>query len=378
MKQKIVFVTFLGAFLLSGSVFISCAEKSFTKINRCQDFYKPCINKNGMDRFRYSFKVEGQVRIEFLMDNSGSMAEENKKVAHRFNDLRLQLDGLKWRAGISTTDVDNENRILMNGQSFIDWNTVNPISTFTQAIQRTESIQCGDTRVAQEGMASFKKQKNRVYNDACPSGKESGIKTARKLVKNGRSFAISQGVGEVAPWTFVMISDEDDHNVYQQYKSESPSERNEIVKKQVADFEGELNQSLKGIPWIWHSLIIRPGDEGCLDEQNRQGNDRTLGRYGHFYSELSQRTGGKVIDICQPNYGSALRDIGKDIAAKLNTIAIACQQPENLRVNIKDGDRIHVIDESDYTINNKIVEFDESILGVGNTVNLEYKCPELI
>ena len=120
--------------------------------------------------------------------------------------------------------------------------------------------------------------------------------------------------------------------------------------------------------------------KNCLKKQTDQGNARNLGYYGYFYDELSKRTGGKVIDICQSDYGSALKDIGQDIADKLNTIGIACQQPENLHITIKDkvNNSIRKIEEVDYIINNKVIEFNQKILDVGSEVSLNYRCYELM
>ena len=382
MKQKIAFTGFLSVLFLSGIFSISCAEKTFTKINRCQNFYKPCINKDGMDIFDYSFSVEGKVRIEVFMDNSGSMADEHQRFTNGFGNLRLPLQGMKWQAGISLTDTDKENRILFDGQPFLTWETANPLSAFKAALPRPESVECRKNIEKMDAGAdpSLQKIKKKEYNVSCPSDRESGMEVAKKLIQNSHTSLAIQGIGEVAPWTFVMVSDEDDYNAYRQYKDASHSERTQIIQQEVVQFENELNQSLKGIPWVWNSIIVRPEDENCLKEQTDQGNARNLGYYGYFYDELSKRTGGKVIDICQSDYGSALKDIGQDIADKLNTIGIACQQPENLHITIKDkvNNSIRKIEEVDYIINNKVIEFNQKILDVGSEVSLNYRCYELM
>ena len=369
MKHKIFYV----AFLLGGVFLTACAEKTFTKINRCQNFFVPCENKNGMDHFEYSFQVEGKANIEFIVDNSGSMATEHKdKILYSFNDLQKSLRGLKWTANVSTTDdkFTSKNKQL-------SWETVNPFQILTQTLKRSESIECGaqNNNSRSENLKTAKHRKN-----TCPSNKESGTYMAKKLVQNyfNNNYGIStlEEVKETKNWIFVMISDEDDYEAYSQahggYENKSSFERNQIIQEKVAHFESNLNEKLKGRKWTWHSIIIKPGDQNCLDKQYKQGNNKTFGREGHFYNALSKRRRGSVVNICQSNYSSAFKNIGQD-AKKFNTMMLACEDPRDITAIINGKE----IKDSDYKIIDKVIEFKESALNLEDKVELKYTCIEL-
>ena len=309
------------------------------------------------------------------------MATEHKKVGSAFPEFqeKLHQDGfMRVRFGIFTTDY---RRIEFDGKPFIDWNTLDPASLFITGIQSLESIQCGDARenLGTDGTL-LNKRVQKGLGVSCPSGRESGVNAMKRAIQSSPWFFEPSETGEVPSRVFILASDEDEDTVYQQYRGKKPSERREVINQALIDVESEINQLLKGVRWNVYSIVVRPGDAHCLNQQNSQGNETTLGREAHFYTKLSQRTGGRVISICESSYSSALRNIGRDIAKRTNTAAIACSNP-NITVfkTSKEGaGEVDLLHEKPYQINNRVIEVDERFLGIGYTVDLKYTCPELL
>ena len=58
----------------------------------------------------------GAVDILFVIDNSGSMDDEQEEMAKRFSSFLSLLFDLSWQVGITTTDLSDSNKYYTDGK----------------------------------------------------------------------------------------------------------------------------------------------------------------------------------------------------------------------------------------------------------------------
>lgn len=396
--------------LLIGSYWVACAPKKFDKdleVNKCQNFAEVCVSSGELDHFDYTVTANGGlVDILFVADNSGSMSFEQAHMAQRFSSFLAQLDAryVDYRIGIVTSDISsgatsstaddgassslyngpraiNQNGALQdgnlvkfeNGEAFITSSTGNKENLFAKNIQRPETNQC----------ESFLKQypssqpPSQGLKDNCPSGDERGIFAANLFFeKNPASF-----IRPNAHMAVVFLADEDVRSgLYLNpkntaYKLEEKDEPSTLINKVKSTYSGK-SLSL-------HSIIVAPGDQGCLAAQSKQMGpqylsptygvtyNQMLGSEGHKYSEATQMTNGIQGDICAGDYGSQLANIGTNIVDRLADITLACANPGSLDVTLTPA---HV--GTSWSVSGNILHFSKG-LTPGTQVRLKYSCVTL-
>lgn len=234
-----------------------------------------------------------KVDILFVVDNSTSMAAEQKKMADRIGSFLSKLNDVDWQLGITTTDVSNGKygikgsllRIGHQGEYFIGSETSNPEALFRKHIQREESTSCGFD---------------------CPSPTEQPL-MATIMAASKHDSDNSGFFREGALLAVVVISDEDE-------KSSGPSSAtkpSEVVAA-VKNYLGS-NKNVTG-----YGIVIQPWDRECFESQK----ENSLAHYGEFVQNFADLTGGLTGSICDSDYSENLDAIGKDTRNKLKSITL--------------------------------------------------------
>ncbi|MCC7403026.1 MAG: hypothetical protein IT288_01390 [Bdellovibrionales bacterium] len=324
-------------------IYVGCSDVKFKSVpsdacaNANEYGTNTCFEQSGWLNYHFNFKV-GRVDILFVVDNSGSMYTEQTYMGDRFPNLLNRIANLDYQISLITTDVSaspgnnvarsaNGYGSLQDGK-FIKFPSgdyiLNPLipdvaSQFRQTIRRNETLTCDNTS----------------YTD-CPSGDERGI-YALNLALDRADARFFRPDSHLA---VVILADEDERSNGGNI-SGYPLETYDLP----LTFAQKVNSQLgKGKTVSVHSVIIRPGDSACLDQQNSQA--RVRGYYGTQYARLvtadadSELRGahpgflrGELGSICAADYGAQMGDIGSRLPVNANVKVLPC---------VPDADKIEV------------------------------------
>jgi hypothetical protein len=335
---------FSWQFVAAGVVFgyfVGCSPVTFERLPEppCGSEGISCVQKCTGTACIQSYSVErrvgeGLVDILIVNDNSGSMSKEQEKMADRFPTFIQSLGNLQYRIAMTTTDISsvysstpvgikngpdqfNGNGALQDGNlidfasglKFIDPSTPNRNSLFFNSIRRTETIQC-----EQSG-----------YQE-CPSDDERGIFAANLVLDR----TANQFMRPMAHLAVIVLADEDERNI-----SDSRSARDDDDRALMAMYPQEsydlpqtfidrFKSKYPGKTLSVHSIIVKPGDLACMNQQSSQGTF-IRGIEGYAYAKLSNLTGGKIGSICAPDFGAQLTDIGYFLQDQVTSLPFSCR-----------------------------------------------------
>lgn len=228
-----------------------------------------------------------KVDILFVIDNSGSMAYEQKSMASRVRNFLDVVKGLDWQIAVTTTDPGN---IALGDGRLV------PLYGKTGSYILTSSMSDADARTTL-GMT--------LQRPETGSGYEQGILTTyraieRSLASTNNSTKFIRADSQLA---VVLISDEDE-------SANGPKNDPANLVKYVQDtFQGQKAMS-------FHSIIARPGDKACLSGEGYAA--------GFRYEQMSKLTGGVIGDVCATDYAAQVQGIAEGVRKTLKTISLSC------------------------------------------------------
>lgn len=229
-----------------------------------------------------------KVDILFVMDNSGSMAYEQRSMANRVRNFIDVIRGLDWQIGITTTDPRNttlgdgrlvpmkslSSTYLLN--SSMEENLVRDVLSST--LQRTETGSGSEQGI----YTTYRALERSVANDGNNSG----------LIREGAQLAV------------VLISDED--------------ESANGAKNDPSNLINYIQQTFQGSKALsFHSIITRPDDTACKSTYGAT--------YGFRYQSISNLTGGVIGDVCALDYAAQVQGIAEGVRKTLKTFSLACE-----------------------------------------------------
>lgn len=289
--------------------------------------------------------------ILVVIDNSGSMSQEQANMGARFGSLLDQLSGLDWQVGITTTDLNTSSP----SGSFRKDGRLLPIANMSGQYVLTSSMNATTAR------QNFSATVQRPANEG--SGNEQGIgATYRALQRNAQAFSSDNTTGGFlrsgAVLSVVVVSDADETNPNGTQTHNSPQGLMNLVRSMYP-----------GKPFSFHSIIVRPGDRACLNLANSGNED-----YGYSYSDLSGLTGGIVGTVCSADYGSQLAAMGRATVDLINSANLNCAPLDTNGDGIRDV-QIVTADGSaapSYTIDGLRIQFSRALPAGNNQLN--YSC----
>lgn len=362
-------VTALGLF--SGLWIVSaCSDNTFTATDesafvQCLDARPEVVCKKSceagvcFEEYDYQIDTESQITdILFVVDNSGSMYTEQVEMGSKFPKFLNAITNLDYRIAITTTDISREDNgpdasngygafqdgkliKFPNNDPFLDgtYSLIDEQDYFDRTVKRQETQNCNPSN---------------NYR-TCPDGNERGILAAAMTLENNpHNF-----VREVGHMAVVFLSDEDEGSNGSKIVDEVERPNNF-----VSNFKSLYpNKSIAA-----HSIIIRPGDSQCFDEQANNG--YFAGEYGDFYAELTDITDGILGNICDDNYTDQLESIGTSVAQVREVLPC---RPKNDEVTISyDPEPVNPVEVTKNFSQNEIVF--GSGLKAGTKIRLQFAC----
>ncbi len=239
------------------------------------------------------------VDVLWVIDNSGSMQEEQTLVRDNIDDfMRYFTDsGLDYHVGVVSTDMDNRSE---SGQLIQDDSGGDRFITSDYS--------------AQDAIASFKERANlgiRGSSNEC--GRQAAYTALTEPLLNGVNKGFYR---EDAVISTIVISDERDW-------SRDPT-RNE--------FQNWYNSLKAEDDQTWFSAIVGP-DGGC---SSRNGNAEE----GTDYLRLVEGIGGIAYSICESDWSSVLEELGMQAAGLKREFFLSLVPVEStIKVTVEtDGD----------------------------------------
>lgn len=316
-------------------------------------------------------KSAAQVDILWMIDNSGSMAAEQEKVADRFNQFfnQLIISGVDYHIGVITSDP-RDGGILQqyNGPAVADCAACRFI---------TKDVACANPEVDVTDLNTEAEIESRLLAE-CPAQL-----VFRKLIKvgvNGSSFEegfvqASQALGArtidqttgfpdgnvptenagfirpEASLYIVFVSDEEEGakqdgtpvRYYQRLFEGLKAAGNENNVAVAAITGYPIDNAPAPIEEVCEILSTtfdnNPGNDdpragavkealanfnnGCVDVEGTPGDDNAFAEVGGRYIELACRTGGVVANMCEADYSTALDALGANAAGLLRKFTIS-------------------------------------------------------
>jgi hypothetical protein len=275
---------------------------------------------NRSDSFNFG-PLTNKVDILIVDDNSGSMNVEQANLAARFTNLVSGINGLDWQMAITNTDIcvapgapgydpnicdspfgnipgysGSRGRFMTplganpmySNASVIVKGDPNAQSKFNTIVQRNSEVGSGDERGIYSAYKSVQ-----LYNTA-----ESGYGDHFNFFRQNSALAL------------IFLTDEDERSgdpaQYPLAYEDTPEALSHLVN---TIWQGEKNM-------IVGSIIVKPGDSTCLNEQLNQGTHTAS--YGTKYDQLATMTNGVTGSICD-NSSSSFTNVINQIAAKITS-----------------------------------------------------------
>lgn len=280
-----------------------------------------CLHTDdGYEKLIYPDTVSVKLDLLFVIDNSGSMSPEQRRMANDFSAFISQLnnstDAVSYQVGIITTEIGNKGTLInfSNGKNIISndpsnhYYEANAGTLFQNAITRTETLVC--------------EQSNYDINK-CPSGLESGIKNVNHFLDKGySSFFRNKSLFSV-----VIISDEDENSRGERTEKKYWPNKVRTMQaynrpKTLIDKIGlQLNSTKK---FSFNAVIVK--DRTCLEEQNRgiRCGDSGTGATQWFYKSDStkacQRAGDRLRGSCFKKPCAAIGNVYKKLVDATNSL----------------------------------------------------------
>lgn len=225
--------------------------------------------------------------ILFVVDNSGSMIEEQAEIKNRISGFISKLQGIDWQIAVTSTDPgpysqlsDGAFRTFSNGKDILTPQDSNP-----------------------DGLLG-----SNIYMGTSGSGDERGINANYRVIQRAKASSTSPQarlIRNSAAMATVLISDEDECSTgcSANVVSSSPQGLINLVKT-------ELGSDKR---FAFHSIIWRPGTT-CS----------TAYYQGNIYKQLTSLTGGILGDVCDSSYANQLSDIGTSVLNLVKSVQLKC------------------------------------------------------
>lgn len=299
--------------------------------------------------------ASSKVDILFVVDNSGSMTEEQVGIGNKINGFLDKIKNLDWQIAITTTDA---------GTTTLDTNGV--ARTWGDGQFRPFDSVTGNQHILRSSQVSAANAQT-MLSDAIQmgikgSGDERGINATYRAVQRAASPSVNKDFFRAdSKLAIVLISDEDECSTGSG-TCNGVNSANSVPANLVSLMSTQFGGSKS---FTFNSIIYIPNDATCA----------TGGNQGNTYKQMSNLTGGVVASICSNDYSSPLSIIGNRVVNLVNEVTLTCKPIDinkdgivDLQIKLDNG----TIISSGFTINGVQVSF-ATPLPEGNTT-FSYFC----
>ena len=248
------------------------------------------------ESFSTSLDVEqsdNKVDILFVVDNSGSMTEEQDELKLRINGFIQEISNLDYQIGVTSTDSWGDTEDEDGNHATFSKGRLRKFGNNKYVLKSTDSLQ-------QQHLG------NAVYMGDNGSNTERGIKVTWQFLNrvgnpsNNEAELLRDG----ADFFVILISDEDE-------ASEGSSAYESQPETLISTAESVLGPDRK---FQYNGIIWQPETECSAGEHE-----------GNMYKRLIGMTGGIMGDICANNYTNQLSELGNSVVELVQSVQLQCE-----------------------------------------------------
>ncbi len=258
----------------------------------------------------YTQTTGQDVDVLFVIDNSGSMDDEQNNLATNFQSF---INGAAtwnndYHVGVTSTDLEADNGRLLSASGNARFVQRSNWQQFANNA-KLGTNGSGDEKGLAAAQAALSLPNTADSNTTCSS--DADCSTPERCVDNGCGGRNRAFLREEAALEVVIVSDEEDA---------SPGDLNFYINF-FKSIKGFYNTNLFHL----HSIV---GDyqNGCSSSAGGAG-------AGNRYIAVSNGTGGAVVSICDPTFATGLSSIG-DIAFGLRTQFFLGRVPDATTIQV--------------------------------------------
>lgn len=284
----------------SGSVYRSCAMAG-ADLSNCFN-PQPGLYKEMSQSINVS--TQNEVDVLFVIDNSGSMSEEQQGMGNKINGFLSKIANLDWQIAITTTDgrsttpiTGDTNRPWSDGQ-FRPFDS----NSGSQYILRPSQVSAADAQT---------KLSAAIQMGVGGDGNERGINAVYRAIERAATPSVNRDFFRPnAKLAVVLISDEDECSTGVANCAAGTGDKS-TPQNLVSLVQNQLGAN-KG--FTFNSIIKIPGDATCT----------TAASTGNTYKALSDLTGGVTASVCASDYTAPLNVIGNRVVQLVNSASLNC------------------------------------------------------
>jgi hypothetical protein len=292
-------------------------------------------------------KANADVDILFVVDNSGSMAQEQVGFGDKVKGFMQLIDGLNWRVALTTTDPTANTKDAAGTLRAWGDGQFRPFDSDTG----TKFV----LKAGEQPLASAQDMLTQAIQVGIKGGgNESGIRVAYRALERATDDSFFRPSASLA---VVLISDEDEcsnGSCLSTVAASNPESLVDLIK----------NRFPASKKFSYHSIIRKANDSTC-----------TSGTIGATYTKISQLTAGLVGSVCAADYTAILTGIGTRIIESVKSANLVCEPVDqngdglpDVSITLSTG---QVIDHSS-NINGTLLTFPSSLPEGSHT--LSYFC----
>ncbi len=298
---------------------------------------------------------EGKVDILWVVDTSGSMAEEQQYLANNFNSLITQLNsaGHDFQTAVTTSDICDD-----TVPSDLALRSC-PVEYGGSAATHLRGAFRGDAgrKVLKKGESDLVAKFN-AYTQAGvdASGFEHGLGAAKLAIQKSLNGQNEPLVRSDAFLAVIVVSDEEDDGIglslTDAYNGHNFYAEGLTTYKFTEDDMISYLQGVKGNGKFSISTIaptrLANGDL-CTASHSQPKEEGTQ------YIKAAQKSGGLVQSICDTNWSASLSNIGRDLNAQVTQVVLP-SAPDVATITVKVNGT--VFSEWSYNAGNNAVKFN--------------------
>ncbi len=356
--------------------FQNCSQAQFTQADQASESVG-LGEEQGSSSPKYVDKVlnfqvtssqNSKIDILFVIDNSGSMAAEQAKLAQVFSGFISKISNLDWRVGVTTTDNSSANGAkgsllpYTSGAFFIEANTPNANSLFISRIQT--GTNGSGTETGLTSISNFLVKAATAGSNESSFLRPNAIFTTIVVTDSDQSQSGTRAATTTSG-TVLNVSSKSTITTSGSRTSESGTLGNAVVP---SEFVAEVRAALPEKEYIHHSSIALPGDVACKSQSEM---------YGTTYFDVTNLTGGINASLCDVDYADQFELMAQSIINRVSEKTLDCapadvNQDGHADVKIKDPSGGII---SQYSISGNKVIFPSELDIIG-AYQILYKCAE--
>ncbi len=269
------------------------------------------------ESFNQNDMPSGLLDIVVVVDNSGSMKEEQANLSTKLNPLLAYVQDSDWRINVVTTDPANGcmRALIAKGDA-------NAETAFRTAVTAGTN----------------------------GTGNEQGVLQAVNALKCDNASWVRPGSAVAV----LIVSDEDNCSDGQGCGNNAWSQASYLMNHLKTIRQPGVNAKVYGL--IWHPSM---GAQQCSTALNK----------AYIYADLIAQTNGTYGAICDADYSATLRSISQNISVILQAQFPLAYAPLANTISVYVND---VLKTSGYTITGNVLKFDQAP-PAGATIRVEYR-----